>query len=135
MGPLKHSFFGEKLLVDIQRVIKLGDFGKGIIFPTSNAYHASFPHLLNSMAYTSTRCGPALLSSILQGCQSATWSWAFWSMSPREVFVRESDRQVLGSVAALWGVQGVCGGFTPISSASSACIVLPVGCLFDLAFW
>lgn len=51
----------------------------------------------------STPCGPTLLSSILQGDQSATQNWDFWSTSPGKNFIWESDRGELGAVTTSWG--------------------------------
>ena len=60
---------------------------------------------------------PILLSSVVQGDRSVMQSWDFQTMSPREAFVPEPDRQVLQFVATFWGVWDA----NPISLVGSAC--------------
>lgn len=57
---------------------------------------------------------PVLLSSVRQGDQSAVQTWDFWSVSPWEAFVQESDGRVLGCMTISQGRD------TPISPVSSA---------------
>lgn len=57
-----------------------------------------------------------MLSSVLQGDQSAVQNWDSWSVS-REAFVQGSDMKVLGCVATLQVSP-------PISPVISACTIL-----------
>lgn len=81
-----HSFSGEAIGGD--SVIELCSFGTGAILPPLP--HSAGAHLPD--VFLTTPSGPALLSSVPQGDQSAAQGWDLQSVSLWEALVQDSGR-------------------------------------------